>query len=395
MNWKIEKLGDLCQIEVGKTPSRKKPEYFGVGFTWLSIADMNGSLFIEKSKEQITEKAIADTKIKIVPANTVLYSFKLSIGKINISKIPLYTNEAIAALKIKTPLELDTKFLYYALSQQDFSHLGEKAVKGITLNKEKLNKLTISLPDISTQQRIVTILDEAGTLRKADTELLAKYDELVQASFLQLFGDPIKNQKKWEIVQLKNVLLDLVAGSSFGGEDKMLAEDEMGVLKVSAVTRGYFNCDEFKAVKKELIKNKIIIPQKGDLLFSRANTRELVGATCIVDKDYPYLFLPDKLWRIDLDLNKCNKYYLKFLISYEAFRNTLTKTATGTSGSMLNISMDKLRTLEIPLPPIRLQNHFAQIAQEIEEQKIIAKQQLQQSEALFQSLLQKAFRREL
>ncbi|UOR07404.1 restriction endonuclease subunit S [Hymenobacter aerilatus] len=203
-------------------------------------------------------------------------------------------------------------------------------------------------------------------------------------------GDPVRNEKGWPVKKSSEIISDIVGGTSYGGEDRDLEPDELGVLKVSAVTKGYF-----KAVPKALINKKLIKPRKGDLLFSRANTRELVAATCIVDKDYDNLFLPDKLWRIDLNTELCNAIYFKHLLSKPEFRNELTKTATGTSGSMLNVSMAKLRSLKLPLPPIESQNRFAEIVTQIEAQKA-AMQHLQlQSDALFNSLLQRAFRGEL
>ncbi len=104
-------------------------------------------------------------------------------------------------------------------------------------------------------------------------------------------------------------------------------------------------------VKKNVIRNSIISPQKGDLSFSRANTKELVGATCIVEADYPRLFLPDKIWKIDLNEQSLSKKYIHFLFRNKSFKGILTRNATGTSGSMLNISMNKLKDLFFFYPP--------------------------------------------
>lgn len=164
----------------------------------------------------------------------------------------------------------------------------------------------------------------------------------------------------------------------------------MGVLKVSAVTWGKFNPKEFKAVKKKLL-GKVITPKKGDLLFSRANTRELVAATSIVDADYPDLFLPDKLWRIDLKNDVCDKHYFDFLLHDSGVRKSLTKTATGTSGSMLNISMQKLRAFSVPIPPIDLQKKFAKKVLDAENIRASMEHQTVELENQFNALMQQAF----
>jgi type I restriction enzyme S subunit len=117
-----------------------------------------------------------------------------------------------------------------------------------------------------------------------------------------------------------------------------------------------------------------------------------VAATCIVDEDCDRVFLPDKLWRISLNLDNCNPYYFKFLLSQNELRSNLTKTATGTSGSMLNISMDKLRRFVLPIAPIELQNKFAIIFDKVEAQKKLAQAALRDTESTFNSLLSSYFK---
>jgi len=266
----------------------------------------------------------------------------------------------------------------------------------INLKLDKyLEKVQIPLPPLPEQKRIAAILDKADALRQKNKKLLAAYDELLQSVFLDMFGDPVTNPKGWEKVEFENVIIDIVGGHSVGGEQRPLKDDEFGVLKVSAVTTGTFLNTEFKAISKNKINKPIITPRKGDLLFSRANTRELVGAVAVVDKNYNKLFLPDKLWRIDLDYTKASQFYCHKLLSNSRFRPEMSKIATGTSGSMLNISKAKLRKLRIPLPPVEVQNKFAQIVENIEAQKALIKQSLIESEDLFNGLVQKAFNGEL
>lgn len=131
------------------------------------------------------------------------------------------------------------------------------------------------------------------------------------------------------------------------------------------------------------------------MLFSRANTRELVGATCIVLDDFPNLFLPDKIWKIQLVKEKIIQYYLHYLLQDKSFKTTLTNDATGSHGSMLNISMSTLRLLICPLPPLELQTQFAQVVEKTEALKTQYKASLQELENLFGSHSQKAFKGEL
>ena len=259
------------------------------------------------------------------------------------------------------------------------------------LSLSELGNLEIPLPPLEQQQRIAAILDAADALRAKRRESLVKLEMLLKSVFLEMFGDPVTNPKGWEFIEVGEVLDKIIAGSSYSGESKDLDHDELGVLKISAVTTGRFLANEFKAVKIADIKNDLVIPRKGDLLFSRANTRELVAATCIVDADYEKLFLPDKLWRVDFNRNLCNNWYFKYLLSDEKFKLELTKTATGTSGSMLNVSMEKLKRLKIPLPPIGLQNQFAQYVGKQNINTICLEQSFSFLETLFSSLQHQAF----
>jgi len=135
---------------------------------------------------------------------------------------------------------------------------------------------------------------------------------------------------------------------------------------------------------------KYVFPEKGDLIFSRANTREMVGATAILDRDYPDLLLPDKLWKI-LFLDFVNVYFMKYILSTPAIRSEFSNQSTGTSGSMYNASMEKFKNIKIPLPPLSLQTQFAAIVQKIEQQKALVQQSIDETQTLFDSQMSQYF----
>lgn len=161
--WEIAKLGDVCQINIGKTPARNNLSNFGKGYTWLSISDFIGEKYISKSKEEITESALNEANHKIIKENTILLTFKLTIGKLAITAKPLYTNEAIASLPIKDENIIGTDFLFTALQTINYNSKTDKAVKGATLNKEKLKDLQIPLPPLSEQKQIAALFQSIET----------------------------------------------------------------------------------------------------------------------------------------------------------------------------------------------------------------------------------------
>ena len=156
------KLNELCEINIGKTPSRNKNEYWGKGFNWLSISDLKESR-ISETKEEITDIAIKECNMRIVPRNTVVMSFKLSIGKTAILDKDMYTNEAIANFPIKNKEVIFPEYLFYALSTVNFNNT-DRAVMGATLNKSKLNEIKIPYCNLENQKKIVNVLDKSQEL---------------------------------------------------------------------------------------------------------------------------------------------------------------------------------------------------------------------------------------
>ena len=177
------------------------------------------------------------------------------------------------------------------------------------------------------------------------------------------------------------------------GEGYPCKEGELGVLKISAVTSGRFNSQENKFVHGDDIPDgkRLVFPKKGDLLFSRANTRELVAATCIVQDDCENAFLPDKLWNIKTDSSVLLPEFLNCLIWEPKFKETLTSQATGTSGSMLNISKGKLEATDAIFPCISIQYRFRAVYWKMQKTIISLNHFLDESEYSFSSLSQRAF----
>ena len=151
------KLSDAFDLQMGKTPSRKHLAYWRGGTEpWISIADLsNCGKYIEQTKENITSDAVQESNIKIVPKNTVVMSFKLSIGKVAITKRNMYTNEAIMAFHDRGRYEILTDYLYYFCKGNNWSAGTNKAVMGLTLNKKTLSEQTMLLPDMPEQEKIV------------------------------------------------------------------------------------------------------------------------------------------------------------------------------------------------------------------------------------------------
>lgn len=204
---------------------------------------------------------------------------------------------------------------------------------------EHLKNYEFKLPDMEKQKELAELLWAMDNTKKSYQKLIAATDELVKSQCLN-------------------------------GDAGKLQPGQKAVLKVSAVTYGSFDANEYKVLRDTKQITKGIYPQKGDLLFSRANTREYVGATVLIDQDYPELMLPDKLWKL-IFKHEIMPMFAKQFLSHPEIRKVLSSMATGTSGSMYNISMEKLKRLEIIVPNINQQKEYIHFVEQTDKSKLL------------------------
>lgn len=392
----------IIELESG---SREKGGSINSGVLSIGAKHLSSDgTFNLNKKEYVSEKFYKKMKSgKIKPLDILIVKDGATTGKtVFVEEEFPYKNAVINEHVFRVRINneyANSKYVFYFLNsfsgqKQVLSDFRGATVGGITRGFVK--KVHIPLPSLEDQNKIVSILDKIKNVLNKRQETIVKYDELLRAIFLDAFGNPMERPNQWKLDAIKKSSINLSSGTSYSGEEnKPLEEDELGVLKVSAVTKGFFNANEFKAVKKDIIKPQIINPKKGDLLFSRANTLELVGATCIVDADYDNLFLPDKIWKVETDETILKKTYLHYVLQNKDVRKTFLSIATGSSGSMLNISMDKFRNIIIPYPPIELQEQFEKTYLKYAGLKAILKKSHHHISELFGSISQLAFKGQL
>lgn len=256
--------------------------------------------------------------------------------------------------------DINARYLFHILRTPRFRATGRRAMTGSAGQKRIparfISDFRIVLPSLNDQRRFANAADTAISLRQKQMGALRTTDKVLPSLFAEMFGDPLINDRGWPMCRLADVIDQVDAGMSMTGVDRPRRQGEWAVLKISAVTAGIYRPDECKVTADEPMNP--VVPRVGDLLFSRANTRELVGATCLVTSDDGQLFLPDKLWILRPNPSKVTSEYLRFLLADRAFRTNLARIATGTSGSMLNLSQAKVLSTVAPLPPIELQRRF-------------------------------------
>jgi len=386
------KLSEFCNMGSGGTPSRGNADFYTNGvIPWVKSGELRENLILDTS-EKITEEAIQKSSAKIVPKGSLLLAmYGATVGRLAFLGIDAATNQAVCNIQPDESIAYP-KYLYYALLNKvpEFLNMAAGGAQP-NISQTLIKDTKISLPSLEEQKNIAAILDNADALRRKRQQAIDLTDQLLRSVFLDMFGDPVTNPKGWCLHPFSSCVKQIIGGWSSNSIGRPANSNEYGVLKISSVTSGEFKPSENKAVENIPDGKKIIIPQQGDLLFSRANTRELVAAMCIVNINVEKLFLPDKLWRIDLNKTIATNEYIKCLFSHSEFKNRLCKKATGTSGSMLNISKGKLIEHILPLPPISLQKEFSNIYRKLQYERKQYYLALDYTESLFVSLSQRLF----
>ena len=284
---------------------------------------------------------------------------------------------------------LNGKFLYYFLDSY-VEKLREQSIGGV-IKYIKLGNLTdaeIPLPNLATQQRIAAILDQAEAIIQNNRAIVQKYDALTQSLFLDMFGDPVKNEKRWEMKTLKDLGTSRL-GKMLDGK-KIIGNNLKPYLRNSNVQWFRFELNDLLKMDFDE-KDKVEFSLKvGDILMCEGGE---IGRCAIWKDEIEDCYFQKAIHRIRLN----NKYVLPEYFVY-MFKNIADNGGLDEFKSAATISHltgEKLKKMRMPIPPIEIQNQFAELVAMIEAQKEQAQLELAKSEELFASLLQRAFKGEL
>jgi type I restriction enzyme, S subunit len=368
-DWPQVTLLDVATFSSGGTPSKSRPEFWQGDIPWVSPKDMKTNC-IQDTEDRISVEAIRGSATKLVGPNSVLVVVRSGILA---HSLPVATvgrklafNQDIKAITPKKGFLLP-EFIFWMLSarQPEILNIGVK--KGATvhsLSNGYLEGLRFALPPPKEQRRIVALLDRAAEIRRRAAAARAKARAILPALFLDTFGDPATNPKRWPIVPLGGVIERITGGKNLLAGS---GSSRYRIMKVSAVTSGVLRPEESKPAPDGYEPAPEHLVREGDFLFSRANTRELVGAVGVANKPPEGLLLPDKVWRIEWDHNRIAPAYAYSLLRTSEIRRIFAVIASGTSDSMKNISQAKLSRVPIGVPPVTLQTAFGKQVLRIEE----------------------------
>jgi restriction endonuclease S subunit len=239
----VKTLGEVCKFDIGGTPSRSINKYYENGNNlWASVRELNGG-YIYDTKEKLTDLGVKQSSVKLFTKDTVLFSFKLSIGKTAIVGNPLYTNEAIAGILSKNILILDNKYLYHYLTINDFSKLGSGILGNGSLNKKSLEQIKIQIPSIERQKEIVEYCEYNDTLIK------------------QLEKE-IENNKK----QAEKCITSIVKAQVLEEQDDTISVNTEPIDEITSIEEEIIIEPKTKVIIKKKVKKPLVIEDEDVVL---------------------------------------------------------------------------------------------------------------------------------
>ena len=361
------KLKDIFDLQMGKTPSRSNLEYWNTtDYKWISIADLTKtSKYIFETKEYLSKSAIKDSGIKVIPANTVVMSFKLSIGKTAITKEDMYSNEAIMAFKDKHVINIIPEYIFYLFKYKNWEECSNKAVMGKTLNKATLSEIEVEICSIEKQRQIVNILDKIMSAvdgRKQELQLL---DELIKARFVEMFGDITTGNYKYDTRKLGDV-------ANVGSSHRVFTTEfvKKGIpfyrgTEIGELANGNKPTEPFYISEEHY--NRLVYndtkPQVGDLLLPSICNK---GQVWMVDTDEPFYYKDGRVLCISPDREIFDTKYLEYFMKAKTL---VEYPKLGSGSTFAEFKIFLLKDIDVLIPPRELQEQYSIFVNQVDKSK--------------------------
>ena len=392
----MARLGDICSLQSGGTPTRNNPDFFAGHIPWITTVALNGDIIDERNAvEMISEKAISNSAAKVVPPYSIMVGTRVGIGKVAINKVPMSTSQDIISLIGIDESAWDRKYLLKFI-QGKSSYLISQArgatIKGI--KAEVLADMVLPQHTLPIQRRIAATLDKVSEGIALCKQMLVDLDELVKSRFVELFGDPIDNPKGLPVKTLKELSTLITNGNTPKGGSENYVDKGILFLRSQNVWRNRIELDDVAyideathhSLKKSSLKHKDILITK----TGRINTENSsLGRAALYLGEDDSANINGHVYLIRLDGSVVPEYVVTILTS-EAYRKYIRKVCVGGIDKR-QINLDQVEDFPIILPSVDLQEQFAAFVEQTDKSKLAVQQQLAELETLKKSLMQEYF----
>lgn len=381
--WEYKKLGEVCEVVTGTTPKTNIPEYWGKGHYWVTPAELNDTtVYIDKTERQITDEALSKTKLRLLPVGTVLLSSRAPIGKVAIANAEMYCNQGFKNCICSEAIYNKYLFYFLRLKKDYLNSLGRGATFK-EISKSIVESIKIPLPPKSTQLAIVSELDKINELIRLKKEQLKDFDNLAQSLFYEMFGDPVENEKGWEVKKLGEIG-EFKNGLNFSKDENGHSIKFLGVSDFQ--NKKSIASDQLDCISLSECVQEDYLLKTGDIVFVRSNgKKELIGRSVKMYITEPTTYSGFCI-RCRITDEKVDKDYIAILLKTPIIRQFMTNSGRGCNISNLNQKI--LNSIPTILPPLPLQRLFAQRIEQIEREKSEVQKSIQDLETLLASRMQ-------
>ena len=394
--WDTKTLSEIVDYKSGRTPSRSNKEFWqktSSNIPWVAISDMEQYGTITKTNESISLQAFGTVfKERIVPAGTLLMSFKLTIGRISTLAVPACHNEAI--ISIYPQPNIDQRYLGYFLSQLDFNNLQDRQVKGNTLNQEKIDRILIAVPPFEEQKEIASILDLVRSSIETQIKAISVTQELKRATMQKLFTQGLRREvqiqteigllpESWNVEQLGQNYNVASGGTPSRSISSYWIKGTIPWVKTTEVGYCTINDTEEKITSNGLRNSAAKIFPVGTLLMAMYGQGVTRGKVAI-------LGIEAACNQACAAMNSKNENIEpKFLFYFLTYRyEKIRQLAHG--GQQQNLNLDIIKDLLIAFPTNEEdQQEIVKILDAIDQKIDVHKRRKHILEELFKSLLHK------
>jgi putative type-1 restriction enzyme mjaXP specificity protein len=378
--WEYKKIGDIATVVSGSTPQTSVEEFWGKGHYWVTPAELDDkTVYVSKTERQITDAALVKVKLQRLPKGTVLLSSRAPIGKVAICDVDMYCNQGFKNC-ICSDLVYNKYLFYFLKDKKEYLNSLGRGATFKEISKGIVEKVIVPLPPKPTQLSIVSELDKLNELIQIKKEQLKDYDTLAQSIFYEMFGDPVENEKGWEVKKLKDI-------------SRKIGDGLHGTPEYSELDTGWYfingnnlenGCISIKSTTKKVtdfVRKKYYVEMDDFTLLVSINgtlgkSAFYNGENVILGKSACYI-----------KLNKdVNKLFIYEIIRGEYFKRYAESVCTGTT--IRNVSLKAMREFPIIYPPLPLQHSFAQKIEQIEQQKATIQKTITDLETLLAARMQ-------
>lgn len=392
--WTLSTLGEVAEIVSGSTPKREFAAYWGGEIRWASIRDVHGleDGVVGSTAETITREGFRSCSTQLVPPGTVLFTSRAPIGLVAVAGVELCTNQGFKNF-VPGPGVL-SRYLYYYLRHE----AGRIDALGTGATFKEVSKRTIGgypivFPPVEEQRRIADVLDKADAIRRKRGEALALTDELLRATFLEMFGDPVANSRGWPVVDL-GACADLASGVTKGKDYRDAKLVERPYLRVANVQAGTLALAEMKTIAVSPDEAARYALVEGDVLMTEGGDPDKLGRGTVWRGEIPGCIHQNHIFRARVDRSCLDPDFLSTQLGSSRGQRYFARAAKQTTG-IASINMTQLRAFPTLVPPLERQAAFARTAALIRASHGLRRVAVEASEALFAALQHRAFRGEL